>query len=157
LSKHTLLCLATSRDAALRAACPTIKLVVHPTSCETPVKSTHACLPPTYPYTRTLAGLKVDPNIALCVVVYWKLASMSLTILLNRTLSNMLGFRGEHVLASETTKVKSWNHITETIQSIIKIRVHTTYSTLSQYMILQHLKLSSRSHKSIQGRLYYWV
>jgi hypothetical protein len=36
------------------------------------------------------------------------------------TRQNMLGFRGDGVLASETAKVKSWNYITETIQSIIR-------------------------------------
>ena len=52
---------ATLLDAAFRVACPTVKgLTPNPTSGETPVKSTHACFPPTHPYTITSAGLSVD-------------------------------------------------------------------------------------------------
>jgi hypothetical protein len=44
---------------------------------------------------------------------------------------------GDGVLTSETAKVKSRNHITETIQDHVKVKVHTIHSTISQYMILQ--------------------
>jgi hypothetical protein len=35
-------------------------------------------------------------------------------------------------------KVKSWNRIPNTVQNIVKIEVHTTYSAVFQYMILQN-------------------
>ena len=58
---HAFSCLATLLDAALRAACPTVKgLTPNPTSGETLVKSTQACFPPTHPYTIASAGLRVD-------------------------------------------------------------------------------------------------
>ena len=61
LSEHAFSCLATLLDAAFRAACPTVKaLTSNPTCGETSVKSTHACFPPTHPYTITSACLSVD-------------------------------------------------------------------------------------------------
>ncbi|PNY05598.1 hypothetical protein L195_g002052 [Trifolium pratense] len=49
-----------------------------------------------------------------------------------------------NVLASETDKIKSWNHIMENIHNIVKVKVPITYFTVSQYM-------SSGSHKSIHA------
>jgi len=61
LSEHAFSCLVTLLDAAFRAECPTVKApTLKPTSGETSVKSTHACFPPTHPYTITSACLSVD-------------------------------------------------------------------------------------------------
>ena len=60
-SEHPFSCLAILLDATLKAACPTLKAPVpNPTSGEIPVKSTHACFPPTHPYTITSARRSVN-------------------------------------------------------------------------------------------------
>jgi hypothetical protein len=61
LLEHALSCLATLLEVALRVTCHTVKSsVVNPTSGETSVKSTHACLPPTHRYTKISVDLSVD-------------------------------------------------------------------------------------------------
>jgi len=61
LPEHAFSCLTTLLDEGFKAVCHTVKgPTPKPTSGETPVKSTHACFPPTYPYTITFASLSAD-------------------------------------------------------------------------------------------------
>jgi hypothetical protein len=58
---HAFSCFATLYEAAFKADCPIVKpRLLNPTRGETPVRSTHACFPPTHPKTKTSAGLSVD-------------------------------------------------------------------------------------------------
>ena len=51
----------TLYEADFKSSCPTVKprILKHKRG-ETPVRSTHACFPPTHPNTKTYAGLSVD-------------------------------------------------------------------------------------------------
>lgn len=51
------------------------------------------------------------------------------------TCKKMSGFREDDNLASKIDKVKRWNCTTKTIRSFVKIRVHTLYLIVSQYII----------------------
>ena len=54
-------CLTNLLETTLRIVYPMVKVsILNLTNSETPVKSTHACFPPTYSYTITSASWRVD-------------------------------------------------------------------------------------------------
>jgi hypothetical protein len=86
-----------------------------------------------------------------------KFIFMSLTILLNRTFTKTyqtLGGR-QCIYASEIAKVKSWNRIIKNIQNNVKISVHTTYFSISQYMICNTQNWALKNTKAFKDALIY--